>query len=146
MAIHADQIPGVLEMLELRANGVPVGWESVPGSFTNLADAGPEAREVILQGLAQIVQVWAEGNVQSKADNRDTHPFQMEAKFALSKHLQEQGWQQWHTSVQRISKERCAEMGVKYKKHRYAVHVWLSPTGAPILAKVKLQGKAPLDA
>ena len=134
------------EMLELRAHGVPVGWESRPGSYTNLADAGFEAREVIMQGLAQIIEVWSSGEVKSKADNKDTHPFGMEPKFTLSKFLQQEGWQQWHTAVQRISKEECAAMQVKYKKHRYAVHVWLSPTGAPILAKVKLQGKEPLDA
>ena len=146
MTIHADQIPGIKEMLELKAHGVPVGWESVPGMFTNYGEAGPEAREVILQGLSQIVEVWSSGEVKSKADNKVTHPFGMEPKFALSRHLQEQGWVQWHTSVQRISKEECAELGVKYKRHRYAVHVWMGPTGTPILAKVKLQGKVPLDA
>ena len=145
MAIHADQVPGVLEMLELRAHKVPVGWESVPGSFTNYGEAGPEAKAVILQGIAQIIEVWATGTVESKADNKNTHPFGMEPKFELSKFLQQEGWQQWHTSVQRVSKEECAAQGIKYKKHRYAVHVWLSPTGAPVLAKVKLQGKVPLD-
>lgn len=146
MTIHADQIPDFKQMLELRANGVPIGWESRPGSYTNLADAGPEAREVIMDGLAQIIEVWSSGEVKSKTDNKDTHPFGMEPKFELSKHLQEQGWVQWHTSVQTRSKEECAEAGVKYKKYKYAVHVWMSPTGAPILAKVKLQGKEPLDA
>lgn len=145
MAIYADQVPGVKEMLELRANGVPVGWESQPGVFTNYGEAGPEAREVIMDGLAQIIEVWAVGEVKSKKDNPDTHPFGMEPKFALSKYLQQEGWVQWHTAVQRVSKEECAAQGIKYKKHRYAVHVWLSPTGAPILAKVKLQGKVPLD-
>ena len=146
MAIYADQIPGVKEMLELKAHGVPVGWESVPGSFTSYGEAGPEAKKVILQGLAQIIVVWGVGDVKSKADNATTYPFGMEPKFALSKHLQQEGWQQWHTSVQTRSKEECAEAGVKYKKYKYAVHVWMSPTGAPILAKVKLQGKEPLDA
>jgi len=129
----------------LIGGAVPVGWESVGGLYTTRSEAGPEAREVIEQGI-DLALAAREAGVQSKGDNRDVHPFSMEPKFALSKSLQEQGWQQWHAAVQTRSKEACAAEGVKYKRFRYAVHVWISPEGETCLAKVKLQGKVPLDA
>jgi len=139
--------PATPEVIAALIGGaVPEGWESVPGSFVNLAEAGPEARAVIEQGVAMAQQFWmAWPRVRSKADNRDIHPFDMEPKFELSKSLQEQGWVQWHSAVQTRSKEACAAEGVKYKRYRYAVHVWISPKGETALAKVKLRGKEPLD-
>ena len=145
MTIRVDAPATAPVIAALIEGAVPEGWESVPGVFINLSDAGPVAREVIERGIALALAAREEG-VKSKAENREAHPFGMEPKFSLSKSLKEQGWVQWHSSVQRISKEKCAELGVKYKKHRYAVHVWVSPQGETALSKVKLQGKEPLDA
>jgi len=145
--VRADA-PATPEVIAALIGGaVPEGWGSVPGVYTNLAEAGPEARAVIEHGVAMAQQVWmAWPRVRSKADNRDIHPFDMEPNSALSKSLQEQGWVQWHSAVQTRSKEECAAEGVKYKRYRYAVHVWISPKGETALGKVKLQGKEPLDA
>ena len=133
-------------MIEALIGGaIPVGWESVEGAYTNLSEAGPEARAVILQGIALAIAA-REAGVKSKKENKEAYPFWMEPKFALSRHLQQKGWVQGHASVQHVSKEECAAMQVKYRRHRYAVHVWISPQGETCLAKVKLQGKEPLDA
>ena len=142
--IRVDAPATATVISSLIEGAVPEGWESVPGSFTNMIDAGPEAREVIERGIALALAA-REAGVKSKAENKAVHPFGMEPKFALSKSLKELGWVQWHTSVQTRSKEECMEAGVKYRRFRYAVHVWISPSGEAALAKVKLQGKQPLD-
>jgi hypothetical protein len=145
MTIFVDAPASSSAIVELIGGAVPEGWESVEGSYTNLSEAGPEARAVIEQGIGAAIAARKAG-VQSKKENKDVHPFGMEPKFALSKSLQELGWVQWHSAVQTRSKEACAAEGVKYRRFRYAVHVWVSPQGETALAKVKLQGKVPLDA
>tara|TARA_R110002020_G_scaffold403318_2_gene613452 strand:- start:585 stop:1274 length:690 start_codon:yes stop_codon:yes gene_type:complete len=53
----------------------------------------------------------------------------------------EAGWKMWHTAIELKSKEECAELGVRFKQYRYAIHCWVSPDGEVVLAKLKLAGK-----
>ena len=140
-AISADEVatPAVVEFL---LDGlVPEGWETTPSAI-NLADANPRQVEVIQKGIALARAAKANGE-----ETKEAKIFKMPPKFALSQSLQEQGWIQWHTSVQTVPKEKCAEMGISYKVHRYAVHLWMSPSGEIALAKLKIDGnkKAPLN-
>jgi hypothetical protein len=98
---------------------------------------------VIEQGIDKARDARDSGKT-TRSSSPDAYIFEMEPKFELSRSLKEQGWVQWHCVVQTRTKEECAAEGIKYRKYRYPVHVWLGPNGEVALAKLKLQGKAPL--
>jgi hypothetical protein len=143
VAISANEV-ATPEVVEAILQGIiPKEWESKegPGGHTNLPDANPLQLEVIRKGieLARVAST-------SEETTKDARIFQMPPKFALSQSLKEQGWNQWHTSVQTVSREECEKQGISYRLHRYPVHLWMSPEGGVALAKLKHEGKGlPLD-
>jgi len=72
----------------------------------------------------------------------DCYSFSLKkTNYPLTTSMVEAGWKMWHTAIQLKSKEECAELGVRFKQYRYAIHCWVSPDGEVVLAKLKLAGK-----
>ena len=72
----------------------------------------------------------------------DCYSFSLKnTNYPLTTSMVEAGWKMWHTAIELKSKEECAELGVRFKQYRYAIHCWVSPDGEVVLAKLKLAGK-----
>jgi len=86
----------------------------------------------------------AYGDVLDKKSSPEAYPFAMQPKYPLTQSMQAEGWRQFHVVVQTRTDEQCAAAGVKRKKVRYPVHIWVDPSGYMALAKIKMAGKLPL--
>jgi hypothetical protein len=119
---------------------IPVEWQSTSITI-NSRNAETWQLEIISKGVAKAVEAFRVNPEMTKADSRDAYKFGMTPKFQLSKDLLAAGYTQWHCVVQTLSDEEAASRGIKRKTVRYPVHVWLSPTGRPLLQKLKMEGK-----
>ncbi len=127
--------------MELLLDGViPTEWASTD-EIINSKDAEGWVLEICAKANIKLVEAFHINPDATKADSREAYVFPMQPKFQLSKDLQESGCKQWHLVVQTLSDEDAAKAGIKRKKVRYPVHVWVTPEGRPFLMKVKLQGK-----
>ena len=127
--------------MELLLDGViPTEWASTDETI-NSGDAEGWVLEICAKANVKLAEAFASNPEATKADSREAYVFPMQPKFRLSQDLQEAGCNQWHLVVQTMSDEDAAAAGIKRKKVRYPVHVWVTPEGVPFLMKVKLQGK-----
>lgn len=136
ITVHDAATPEVIDALLQCV--VPVGWESTPDTI-NLADATETQAEVIRRGI-ELVRSAARFGPVDKTVSPDAYLFSMEPKFELSRSLLDAGWRQWHAVIRLPQRD-----GFKAKATHYPVHVWLHPDGRTVLAKLKLEGKAPLE-
>jgi hypothetical protein len=94
--------------------------------------------------LAEALEREAQGQVLDKKSSPAAYPFAMQPKYPLTQSMQAEGWRQFHVVVQTRTDEQCAAAGIKRKKVRYPVHIWVDPNGNMALAKIKMAGKLPL--
>lgn len=100
------------------------------------------ANEVIEQAKAQVREKLTVGGPTDRKQSPDCYAFEKKTtNFELTRSMIDAGWTMWQSTIVGKSKEECAAEGVRYKKFRYPVHIWVSPEGRMVFPKLKLGGK-----
>ena len=142
LSAQSDLTPEV--EVQLVAGEIPQEFAVNPGSeIVNEIEASGWAKEIIEKARAQLIDHLKQGGSSDRKKSPNIYRFKMKTPepYPLTAQMREAGWTQWQSTIMTKSKEDAEAEGVRYKKFRYPVHYWVSPTNQLALGKLKLQGK-----
>lgn len=126
------------EIIDALVTGaLPSDWGPQEHCINAGLGAPPWAAELMEEAVELAQATFEEHGIEpEKSISRDVYCFSMKNNFPLTIGLKELGWRQWQVCI-----NKPQVPGLKAKKTRYPIHLWMSPDGQVAMVKLKTQGK-----